>query len=794
MLELNSRRLHTPASKRTSRMWNMHTHKIATHTLFVVLAAALVLLVATACNRGGPYYVDRGNRLFAEGKYNAAILNYRKALQKDPRSGEAHYRLGLADLKVGNLAEAVAELSRAEEMLPQREDIQVKVADVVLGIYLVDPRRTQTLYDRLNRISQRLLAKNPNSFDGLRLKGYLAKTDGKFKDAEEYFRRANSLKPMEPNVIVPLVETLFKDNQFEEGEKLALELIQKRKDFHLIYDILYSHYQSQNRFAEGENLLKTRINNNPWDGSALLQLAFHYARLQRHADEQHTLERILNDPKQFPHGHLDVGEFYATLQRQDEALREFRAGLQVDASDRVVYLKKIASVLMGQGKTEEAIQSLEQALKEQPKDKDSRVMRSILLLRSGKPENVNLALVELQDLVKQNATDPILRYNLGRAHLAKGDPDAARKQFQDAIRLRNDYKPPRVALLEISETSRDYKEMLRYADEILALDPNSAQARLWRSIGLMGTGNLDQARSELTRLLRQYPQSADVQLQLGLLDLAEKKFKDAEALFRKLYQPGRSDTRPLEGLVRVYVARREFDKPLQMLADALKTSPNSRSIHTMLAGTAAAAGKTDVALEQYRWLVAQYPGEPNYQVRLAEVLQARGDVDGAIAAFQKARELSPKDSRLPAAVAFLEDTVGRTEDAEANYRQALKTDPENPLILNNLAFLLAEKGGKLDEALRLAEQAQRKLPTNPQIADTLGWVYVKKNLNDGAIQIFDNLIRKYPDQPYYRYHLGVALLQKGDTIRAKNELKIALSHEPSKETAEKIKQLIAKIG
>jgi predicted Zn-dependent protease len=114
--------------------------------------------------------------------------------------------------------------------------------------------------------------------------------------------------------------------------------------------------------------------------------------------------------------------------------------------------------------------------------------------------------------------------------------------------------------------------------------------------------------------------------------------------------------------------------------------------------------------------------------------------------------------------------------------------------MNNLAFLLADIGTDLDRALALAEAAQRSAPNNPGIADTVGWLYVKKGLNDSAIQIFTGLVKKYPDDPAIRYHYAVALLQKGQTAEAKAEFVISLSKNPPKEMTDKIRQILSKVG
>jgi tetratricopeptide (TPR) repeat protein len=137
---------------------------------------------------------------------------------------------------------------------------------------------------------------------------------------------------------------------------------------------------------------------------------------------------------------------------------------------------------------------------------------------------------------------------------------------------------------------------------------------------------------------------------------------------------------------------------------------------------------------------------------------------------------------------------GKYKEALPAYREILKRDPDNPVALNNVAYMMAETGSGLDEALSLANRALQKVPNNLDIADTVGWIYIKKNLSDNAIQIFKDLTQKNPEKSTYHYHLGMALFQKGDRPGAKRSLETALSKRPDKDEESKIKELIAKCG
>src|SRR5271170_8411941 len=101
--------------------------------------------------------------------------------------------------------------------------------------------------------------------------------------------------------------------------------------------------------------------------------------------------------------------------------------------------------------------------------------------------------------------------------------------------------------------------------------------------------------------------------------------------------------------------------------------------------------------------------------------------------------------------------------------------------MNNLAFLLAQTGDSLDEAVKLAHKAVSKAPDNPAYLDTLGYVYLKRDQDDDALDIFNKLIRKYPDDPACAFHTGMAWYQKGDRARARVLLSHALELRPAKD-------------
>jgi tetratricopeptide (TPR) repeat protein len=236
-----------------------------------------------------------------------------------------------------------------------------------------------------------------------------------------------------------------------------------------------------------------------------------------------------------------------------------------------------------------------------------------------------------------------------------------------------------------------------------------------------------------------------------------------------------------------------IDKALALLTSELKKSPESAPVRVLLADTALHSHNYDLALEHYQFLQAKGIRSEQLQMRLGAVYEFKGNYPQAVASFETAKALAPHDAAASAALADALRLSGRDQDAIANYRNALVLDPENPKAMNSLAFLLVNGDGKIEEAETLVERALQKAPQEPDFRDTLGMVYLKKNLKDSALNVFQNLVKRQPDNPLYLYHYGLALIQTGQNAKAKAELEAALPMRPPEGVRKGIETTLAKI-
>jgi tetratricopeptide (TPR) repeat protein len=591
------------------------------------------------------------------------------------------------------------------------------------------------------------------------------------------------------------MEALAGAGRFPEAEKIANEMIAKDKTFTNIYDWLYVKYTGMNEPGKAESAWKQKVQNNPKQPFFIVQLAGHYFLVNRKDEMTKTLQQILDNPADFPLGRAQVGDFYMRTRDIDSAVKHYEEGLrtQTSASQKATYQKRLFETLIIRGRKQEALDLVTTVLKDNPKDNDAIAMRASLWVQDGSKEKVQAAISELNSVIVRSPENVVLRYNLGRAYLSKGDVEPARIQFQEAIKYKADFTPARLGLAQLHLAKSEFTKAMQAAEEILAYEPQNVTALMIRTSSRMGLGDLPTARQELTTVLAAQPNFPDALFQMGILNFQEKKYKDAEANFLHLMKTSPNDPRGLVGRVETLAGSDRYDEAIQLLNDELAKNPDRSFYRLTLANVAVRAQKYDIAVNNYKKLLEKNTGNFDVQLRFAEALRRKGNIEEAIKEFHKARELNPNDSTAYVHLALLYEGTGRTKEARPLYEQILKLDPDNAIALNNLAFVLAETGGDLDMALTMAQRAKAKFPAELNVTDTLGWVYIKKNLSDQAVKLFSELVQKDANNPIFRYHFAVALAQKGDKGSAKRECERALQNKPSRDDEAKIRELLSRI-
>jgi tetratricopeptide (TPR) repeat protein len=141
--------------------------------------------------------------------------------------------------------------------------------------------------------------------------------------------------------------------------------------------------------------------------------------------------------------------------------------------------------------------------------------------------------------------------------------------------------------------------------------------------------------------------------------------------------------------------------------------------------------------------------------------------------FKEAMTKNPKAvTTLMVFQADLRLLQGRDLEAVSLYRQVLEHDSRNPTALNNLAWILALKQGKGEEALEFAQQALQIIGPNPSLLDTRGVIYLTMGKAEQAIQDLQTAVEERPTATYC-FHLARAQAMAQNLDKAKEAFRKA---------------------
>ncbi len=129
-------------------------------------------------------------------------------------------------------------------------------------------------------------------------------------------------------------------------------------------------------------------------------------------------------------------------------------------------------------------------------------------------------------------------------------------------------------------------------------------------------------------------------------------------------------------------------------------------------------------------------------------------------------------------LAMLLQVNGRSTEAAAVYQRILTLQPDNVIVINNLAWILCAEQTEYQQALELVQHGLQLAPDYVDLIDTRGVLYDKLGQYDKAIQDFTRCLELYPDKSPVRVathlHLGKALAQCGQKGQAVENLEKAM--------------------
>lgn len=738
-----------------------------------ILVFASVLL--SACGFSTSRLVAKGEEHLAKRKFHDALMQFRAAAESDEESAAAHWGMARALENLGQFNDALDELRKTVELDENNLHAKAKLGNYFL---LVKP----PLISEAESFQRQIIARDPNFVEGHILQASILAVQN--KPESEVVAKVNeaiAIDPTRAETYISLSRYYVTKEKYGEAEATLKRGIEA-SPMRALGIIEYGRFLNYaNRTVEAEAQFARAVELEPLSIEAHEAFAQHFTVAKKYDRAEAQYRHLIGIQDNSPESRLELANFFEQIQRPNDAiivLNEIIAG----SPEYVRARYKLGQIYLVQKDPAKVNEQLTELFAINDNDVEAFMLRARLRLQENKPEE---AIEDLNAVLKKFPSHRDALYHVAQARLAVGQVDQARAFIADIERFHPNFL--RVGLLKIQaeivegKTEGSLKAANELLEKVRTAKPNAETGVVAlnelqiKGLTARGLANLElkkypEAQSDLELALRYAPDSSAAMVNLARLHTAKNELPKASELYEQALSLDPQSFDAIAGLVNTLVRKGETAKAHAKVAAMIERNAGRAdmlaSLHYLNADIYSAEKKIP---QQENELLQAISLDENYlpaYAGLAAILVGRNEIEQAVSQFKTVVAKKPS-AAVYTMLGILEESRSNTAAAEEHYRKALSLDQNSPIAANNLAWLIAENQGNLDEALQLATVSVAKGPNVAGYYDTLGWVYFKKGLYSNAAKQVRKAIELAESSgkavdPAYRERLGVILAASGD--------------------------------
>jgi tetratricopeptide (TPR) repeat protein len=762
--------------------------------LFVVLIAAFVLGACTTPEKAKAQHIARGQALLKDKKFQEAVLEFRGALQIDEKLADGHWGLANAYEGLQRYQEAFDEMRQTVELDANNLDVRVKLGNY----YLAGAKQSPAALSEAERLAKEVLQKDPNHIEGHILMGSVLFALEKKQDALAELNRAVELNPQRVESYLSLARFYVQTNDIAGAETIYQRAISVSSGSAMAHYEYGKFLVGAQRLNQAEAEFQQAVQAEPQNREARFILASFYLVNKQYDQAEAAYKSLAELDKDKPEGRSILGDFYSSVGRLDEAIAIYKEVL-TNSPDYTPVHYRLAEIMLNRGDLAGAKKEVETVLKGDAKDRQALILRARIGMQVGQTSDLKIAIEDLREVLRQEPNSRAGLFFMAEASFRLGQIDQARAFSTDLTQNYPDYLPAKLMEIQINLASGDPKEAMKLAANLqerlskAAPDRDTSPQMLVelkaKTLIAHGSAALQlrdtkTARADFLAAHDLAPSSADIEVDLAMVSLAEGKADEAIGFYNNALTIDGAHFNALRGLTNIYAAQKKTADAHARIDQAIAAQPNNASLHFLKGRIYGFEMNAQAAETEFRRALEI---DANYLAAysaLAALFVNTNQQQRAIEEYSRIVERQPDNPAIYTLIGMLEMGLQNIDAAIDNYRKALSLDQNATFAANNLAWLYAIHGkGNLDEAVRLAQSAVQSNPEVSSFVDTLGWVYYKKGLYgvaaeqlQKAVSVDETIARRNngTPSPTFHYHLGAALAAKGEKAAARREIENAL--------------------
>ncbi|RMF83805.1 MAG: hypothetical protein D6736_20700, partial [Nitrospinota bacterium] len=642
--------------------------------------------------------------LYAERYYEALSLLSTLPPESE-KTPEYYYIKGVAAFKLGDFRQAVDALEKA-----QPQSIRLNAYIVYLYLLLGDAEKAKA-------VAKELARRYGYTPEISILLGNIRLKEQDYRAAERYFRLALARDPASSKAYIGLANAALLQRRFALAEENYLQALFLSPNDSSPYIALIHFYIALQRYAEAEETAKAALTRFPADYNLLFVLSNVYLKMGNLEAALALLQKIQEELPPSPALLARTIKHYLYLQRLDEAERLIKVYRQNNRDDYQGLL------LLGE-----------------------------YYLRKG---DLDLALLHLNEALLKNERSSLVHYYLGVVHTLKNNRLLAIQALKQSIKNFPAFPPAHLLLATLYLTQKRYTLASEHARLVLQLDPGNVNAHLLNGIALYLQGALAPAEYEFAVVDHLSPRNPSLPFLWTLLALAQNRPEKARHYLTRI------ESSSVEHVfLELSLGRLTGMSPAAMEERLAPYGNDTNSLILMLLGNFYQEQGEEARAEVY-WTKAREanPASVIPYYSLAALAARQGRRQAAITLLQRAIEINPYFIKAYQALGSLYEEGKEYQKAREVYQKGLEYAPDDPFLLNNLAWVTLVHFQDQASAYLYLRKALDLAPDDAEIRDTLAWWYYLQEDYQQALSLLEEIVEAEPQNPLFRYHLGMVYLK-----------------------------------
>ncbi|MEQ8234479.1 MAG: PEP-CTERM system TPR-repeat protein PrsT [Gammaproteobacteria bacterium] len=454
---------------------------------------------------------------------------------------------------------------------------------------------------------------------------------------------------------------------------------------------------------------------------------------------------------------------------------------------------------------------------------DSAVAANVLGYAREAGDDAEGARAAYEEAVALDADFHPARINLARLAIAAGDDAAGRRRFEEVLERSPAHPFALLGMAALALKADDLDEAERLWTQAREQNADAVAPRLLLAKHYRAKGNLPLAESAIGEAYALAPYAAQVQAEYATIKLQAGQPAAALEAASALVERAPGSVPALELLARVYnqmgdepaltatlermaevapdavgarvllarlALRRDDLAAAGHIADELVASAEESAVaagHELQGDLARARGDNAAARTAYSAAFAAAPSSSTV-IKLDRVERALGEAGDRLERWLTEH---PDDLQVRFARASILQRDGTGASAIPEYERMLAARGENPVLLNNLAWLYHEAGD--ERALATARKAHELAPAQPEILDTYGWILVANGQHEQGLDLLGKAADAAPGNPDIRFHLLSARHTAGVASDSRAALERLLAEHENFPTRAQAEALLASL-